>query len=298
MHYASGNIFYNSNVDQFVMAAIVSCAINLVRTSLKYFFPESKNSFLIDRSPYGLPLSARRHQIITDEELANRRLVIIGDVHGCYDELVELLDKCRVHHGNILPIFVGDLVNKGPKNAEVVKLVRSLGAFSVRGNHDEVVLREWQRYREGLELRKEYSWLNDLSKEDLDWMFDLPYTISIPSRNMIVVHAGLVPGVPIEEQDLNYLIHIRDVTFDTTNSCWVGSKKSTPNSKPWASVWTGPYHVYFGHDAIRLLQEYTFATGLDTGCVYGGSLTAVMPEIEGRSIVHIQSHAVYRKPGK
>lgn len=281
------------------MAAFVSCAVNLVRTSLKYFFPQSNNSFPIERSPYGLPLSARRHQIITKDELANRRLVIVGDVHGCYDELVELLDKCGVQDGNSLTVFVGDLVNKGPKNAAVVKLVRSLGAYCVRGNHDEVVLREWQQYQEGLQMRKEFNWLTELSKEDLDWMFGLPYTISIPSRKTIVVHAGLVPNVPIEQQDLDSLIHVRDVTYDTNNAAWIGSKKSSPNSKPWASVWTGPDHVYFGHDAVRLFQDYDFATGLDTGCVYGGSLTAaVLPEVEGRSVVQVKARAVYRNPEK
>ena len=278
------------------MAALVSCAINFVRTSFKYFFPQSKNSFPIDRSPYGLPLLARRHQIISEDELANRRLVIIGDVHGCYDELVELLDKCHARDGNSLPIFVGDLVNKGPKNAAVVKLVRSLGAYCVRGNHDEVVLREWQRHQDGTQMRGEFHWLNELSNEDLDWMFALPYTISIPSRKMVIVHAGLIPNVPIEEQDLDCLIHIRDVTYDVNTAAWTGSKKSTSSSQPWASVWAGPQHVFFGHDAVRLFQDYEFATGLDTGCVYGGSLTAVIPEAMGRSVVQVKSHAIYKNP--
>lgn len=277
------------------MAGLISRAVRRVKS---LFFPVRTTTAATadQRGPYGLPLPARRHQVITEDELAHRRLVVIGDVHGCYDELVELLDKCQARDGNsCLTVFVGDLVNKGPKSADVVKLVRSISAYCVRGNHDEVALREWQLHRdEGLQLQTQFEWLAELSKDDLDWMFALPYTITIPSLQTIIVHAGLVPGVPVEEQDLGYIIHARDLKLDPSSSKWVGSRKASPGTKPWASVWAGPQHVYFGHDAARLFQDYDYATGLDTGCVYGGSLTAVFPE-DNRKIIQVKSHAVYRK---
>lgn len=280
------------------MAAVVAVLTHLFRSALKYIFPASKHSFLIDRGPYGLPLPVRKHQVITEEELGGRNLLVIGDVHGCYDELVELLAKCNGRDPNLCVIFVGDLMNKGPKSAEVVQLVRGMGAYCVRGNHDEVSLREWQKYCEGgVPLSHEFQWLKSLSNDDLLWASELPYTISIPSKNIVVVHAGLVPGVGLECQHLDDLLHLRDVLFVPHSSKWAGFKKPCDDSVPWASAWPGPEHIYFGHDAKRFFQSYDHATGLDTGCVYGGKLTAVFP-LEGDRTVQVESHGIYHKPGR
>jgi len=87
----------------------------------------------------GPPLS---HYVISDNELAGRRLFIVGDIHGCLDEFQLLLNKADVTVDNTLIVCCGDLVNKGPKSCETVAFVRSLGSTavrSVRGNHDERV---------------------------------------------------------------------------------------------------------------------------------------------------------------
>lgn len=74
------------------------------------------------------------------------RVIIVGDVHGCYEELRLLLGECSFDEDRDLLIFVGDLVNKGPASVEVVRFVRSLAlkgvAYSVLGNHDETLLRQ------------------------------------------------------------------------------------------------------------------------------------------------------------
>lgn len=70
--------------------------------------------------------------------------MIVGDVHGCHEELLQLLDKCGAD-ANTTVILVGDLVNKGPFSAEVVSYARKNGVLSVRGNHDEALLKDIHR---------------------------------------------------------------------------------------------------------------------------------------------------------
>ena len=280
------------------MAALMALCTYLFRSSLKYVFPRSKHNFLVERTPYGLPVPACVHQTITKEELDGRKLMVVGDVHGCFDELVELLDKCEGWGPDVCLVFVGDLINKGPKNAEVVQLVREMGAYCVRGNHDEVCLLGWQNYLEGREsLSPKLEWMKKLSGEELRWLFELPFTISIPSLSVCVVHAGLLPRLPLDQQSHDDMLHMRDVSYDPTLASWLSHKSAMEGTVPWASAWKGPPHVYFGHDAIRRLQVYSFATGLDTGCVYGGKLTAAFP-LEGNRIVQVEAHCVHHKPGR
>ena len=108
------------------------------------------------------------------------RVCIIGDVHGCLDELKDLLD--RVFKANdkekTTVIFVGDLVNKGPFSAETVEYVRTMeNTYCVRGNHDDYVVKRGQN---GF---KAQPWEAKLTQEDREYLKTLPYSISLPSLN-------------------------------------------------------------------------------------------------------------------
>ena len=248
-------------------------------------------------SPYGVSLPKILHRTLTEEDhLLHRKLLVVGDVHGCCDELEELLDKTNGRSKDICVIFVGDLVNKGPKNAEVIKLAHNIRSFCVRGNHDEVCMREWERsIKENKPLPQSFQWMKDLTKDEIAWFFDMPYSLSLPSRNLLVVHAGLVPQVPLQEQKVEHLITMRNVYYDVEDNCWKGAS-STKEGEPWINQWAGPAHIYFGHDAVRKLQQGSYATGLDTGCVYGGSLTGVFPH--NRQLVSVPAKKAHKDPFK
>lgn len=201
------------------------------------------------------------------------RHVFIGDVHGCLDELEALLKKLQPRPTDRL-VFVGDLVAKGPDSAGVVARVRELGAACVRGNHDEAVLRVRRAHQQGIDVpRVKKTHLNvaaRLREADWLWLEQLPLFLRFPELDSIVVHAGVVPGKPLERQHPDDLMTMRTIRPQGTAS------PRLEDGQRWAPLYPGPAHVIFGHDAISGLQRESFATGIDTGCVYGRELTALI----------------------
>ncbi len=88
------------------------------------------------------PKPSDYHRLISDEESKTiARLIVIGDVHGCLNELKLLLHQCEYcYHNNDRVLLLGDLVNKGPYSAEVIQFARENNFFSIRGNHDDFAL--------------------------------------------------------------------------------------------------------------------------------------------------------------
>lgn len=216
-----------------------------------------------------------------------RRTLVIGDVHGCSAELQDLLDACAYAEGDRI-VFVGDLVAKGPDSRGVLAMMRKLEAQSVRGNHDQAVLR-WQdpaaraqvpdRGPHHLRLARE------LSEEDWAQLQSLPLWLHLPDLGVLVVHGGVVPGVPLEDHDPELIMNMRTLRPDGTGS------RRPEDGVLWGSVWPGPERVIFGHHATAGLQLHPHALGLDSGCVYGHGLTAViLPEDR---IVTVPSREAY-----
>lgn len=218
------------------------------------------------------------------------RHVFIGDVHGCLDELNALIRKLRPRPEDKL-VFVGDLVAKGPDSAGVVARVRELKALCVRGNHDEAVLRIRRASQQGCELpraKKTHLRVAERLREpDWLWLETLPLYLRFPELGCAVVHAGVVPGKPLERQHPDDLMTMRTLRPQGTAS------SRLEDGELWAPRYPGPEHIVFGHDAISGLQRTPFATGIDTGCVYGRELTAlVLPE---GTLVQVPARRAYRE---
>lgn len=222
------------------------------------------------------------------------RTIIVGDVHGCLDELRDLLRACRRTAADRV-ILVGDLVAKGPDSQGVVQLAREESLLAVLGNHDAKVLSLGGAavppdagkadHASPAGGRKHEAVARTLGAADWSYLNALPLCLPVPEHGVIVVHGGLVAGVPLEQQRRDLMLNMRSVTPDGSPS------KRVEAGVPWASVWPGPAHVVFGHDAVRALQQHPFATGLDTGCVYGRALTAlILPE---RRLVSVPAHRAY-----
>jgi len=200
------------------------------------------------------------------------RGIFIGDVHGCADELQDLLDRLGPTTSDRL-CFVGDLVARGPRSREVLATLRALGAGAVRGNHEARLVAARQaheRGERGPRLSPSHErLLAELDDAELEQLAALPLWLDFPEHGVRVVHAGVLPGTPITAQEPEHLLHLRSIHLDGTPSARLGGRR-------WATLYAGPPHVVFGHDAISGLQLERHAPGLDTGCVYGGALSALV----------------------
>jgi len=228
--------------------------------------------------------------------------ILIGDVHGCAAELSELLSRVGPVEGDQV-LFVGDLVARGPDSPGVLRLIRELGARAVRGNHEERLLSARAARRKGEQGPRlgasHLAVLEALGDEDWAQLESLPLKIDVDEHALRIVHAGVVPGISWENQDPRMVTHLRSIGSDGT--------PSDRHGRLWGTLYEGPPHVVFGHNARLDVQLHPHATGLDTGCVYGGKLTALVlpkgssvPPVESRrdALVQVTAHARHSDYGR
>lgn len=204
------------------------------------------------------------------------RTLIIGDIHGCADELQTLLDAFSPRPEDRI-IAAGDLINRGPDSRKVLELARSHGIQPILGNHELRLLKAWSGNKKGLLRKKDEPTFAQLAAADWEWMQTWPHVLEIPALKALVVHGGFAPGIPWDQQDPDVVTRIQ-----VLNKKGLPAKRTdAPSGRPWAESWTGPEHVYYGHTPRPHPLFHPFATGLDTGCLYGYTLTALaLPEKE------------------
>jgi hypothetical protein len=230
------------------------------------------------------------------------RIILIGDVHGCSSELLELLTRVGPGADDRV-IFVGDLVARGPDSRGALRIAREVAAGVVRGNHEEKLLAAHRARKNGEPLpklgRSHAELLDKLSDEDWAQLEALPLKFDVDELGLRVVHAGIVPGLPWEKQDPWVVTHIRSLTDDNSPSAAWG--------RPWGEAYEGSPHIVFGHNARKKPQLHPHATGIDTACVYGGALTALVlrvgapipPPLERRdALVSIPAKEQYSDYGR
>ena len=243
---------------------------------------------------------------VTDERFRAQqpRIVVVGDVHGCLEELKQLLRAVDFSPGDVL-LFLGDLVTKGPDSRGVVKLAREAGAIGVRGNHDFEVVRWCEALRDAPDRRSvllanEHAQVAaSLSPADAAWLKNCPWYVHSPDLGMLFVHAGMVPWVPPRKQNPRLMMNMRSILRDNTvltghqghPGLLSGDLGDHDRGSSWARYWKGPETIVYGHDAQRGLQLFERAVGIDTACVYGGRLTCmVLPE---RKLVSVPAKKAY-----
>jgi protein phosphatase len=242
---------------------------------------------------------------------------VIGDVHGCFDELIELLAK--LGYGveqtagpdgrpvfSVQPppgrkaVFVGDLVDRGPNVPAVLRLVLGMAAagnaLCVLGNHDDKLLRHLRgnpvKISHGLAASLEQLAAEPESfRASVRAFFEgLPSHYLFDGGRLVVSHAGL-------REDLQGRVGAKVRTFclygDTTGET---DAHGLPVRLDWAAGYKGSAAVVYGHTPVPAAEWVHRTINIDTGCVFGGRLTALRyPEKE---LVSVPARRVYCEPGR
>lgn len=254
-----------------------------------------------------------REKLWNDKKDEKGSFDIIGDIHGCFDELKELLEKLDYiieentqgyfninHPENRRVIFLGDLVDRGINSPKVLKLVMSMiedkKAFCVIGNHDYKLLRKLNGknvslthgIKETLEqLEKETEEFKEKTRLFLNslishYIFD--------EGKLVVSHAGLKESM-----------HGRG-SAAVRSFCMYGETTGEidefglPVRYNWASEYSGKPMIVYGHTPVLYPEWFNNTIDIDTGCVFGGKLTALRyPE---RELISVDAKKVYYEPSK
>ncbi len=255
-----------------------------------------------------------RERLLTDFRDQHGPFDVIGDVHGCRSELESLLDRLgyalvrdedgrpvdATHPDGRRPIFVGDLVDRGPDTPGVLRLVMGLveagHALCVPGNHEHKLVRALDgrnvKISHGLEttLAQLDDETEEFRQQVKDFCYGLVSHLVLDDGRLVVAHAGLKEAYHGRASG-----RVRSFALygDTTGET---DEYGLPVRYPWADDYRGNAMVLYGHTPTPEAEWINNTMCLDTGCVFGGKLTALRyPE---REVVSVPAEKVWYEPAK
>lgn len=224
------------------------------------------------------------------------KIDVIGDVHGCYSELVALFEKLGykkeqniyVHPDKRIPVFIGDITDRGPDSIKVIQLVYEMvvkhkKAKYVPGNHCNKLYRFFLgnnvQQKHGLETTvAEYEALDNKQQGHVSNQFmrlyeEAPLYLQLPEANAIVAHAGIKKSyIGRHDKKVKTFVLYGDITgkFD---------EDGKPIRRDWAQHYDGDTWIVYGHTPVLEPRIVNKTINIDTGCVFGNKLTAFrLPE--------------------
>ena len=289
-----------------------------LRRGLRGLQKEGFRQVQIMKSPEEVDaLQIERQPLWTDNRGDHGPFDIIGDIHGCFDELAELLRSLGYqidpfepdaedlilarHPEGRIAFFVGDITDRGPRNLDALRLVMGMceegSGRCVVGNHD-FKLNKWLKGRSvtqthGLDLTvAELEQTSDaFRKQAGEFIWDLRSHAWLADGKLVIAHAGLK-----EEMHGRGSGHVRNFAMfgETTGEV---DEFGLPVRLEWARDYRGKADVVFGHTPMSEAEWLNHTMCIDTGCVFGGKLTALRwPERETVSVPAKKQYAVPAKP--
>lgn len=301
--------------DRDIRPDVIRRQISQLRRSLRGLKREGFRNFVyVLSSPEQVEsVKIERQKLWTDRTDEHGPFDIIGDIHGCYDELLELLQKIGYdikietdgktfvsHPEGRKVVFVGDYVDRGPKVAEVLRIVMDMykngDAICVPGNHDVKLARalRGKNVNRTHGLAESMSQLENESEEFksqvADFIEGLISHYVLDDAKLVVAHAGMK-----QEMQGRASGRVREFALygETTGET---DEFGLPERLNWAEEYRGTATVVYGHTPVPEPQWINRTINVDTGCVYGGRLTALRyPE---RELESVPAHSTYYEPAK
>ncbi len=219
----------------------------------------------------------------------NSRKIIIGDLHGTFDCLQELLLKVNYKVGDVI-IFTGDLTDRGPQVKECLDFARTNpNTYTILSNHEAKLIRYLRGNKVNTDMMQETLMQCDgyFDASFKVWLESLPYIIKF-DENKYVVHAGINPSYPIDKQNEHDVLYIRHFNKERNSM----HDHSAPAWYTYDNV--GLEKIYFGHQPMPDTHVAGRHIALDGGAVFGQILRAAVIEIDGsESIVEVKAAKAY-----
>ncbi|HEX2106624.1 MAG TPA: metallophosphoesterase [Nitrososphaera sp.] len=229
-----------------------------------------------------------------------KKVTIIGDIHGCYDELNQLLDTIDWSPNKHILILTGDLIDRGPKIRETLMFAMTTpSVYSLMSNHEHKLLRYIQgRQVQTTSLAKTIQQCGEAFLRDPSlskWLESLPWIVRF-ANSSYVVHAGIRPDRPIDKQRMDHCIYMRTWNPKTR-------KISNEGIDPWwyeyPYLYSSQRHhsapsirIFFGHQRQDKAWVSHWACALDGGVVFGGTLRAYTQD---KGIIEIEAERAYER---
>lgn len=225
------------------------------------------------------------------------RYIVIGDIHGCAQELLDLLELVDLHPNDKV-ISIGDIIHKGPDEVECIRIMDKYSCEYILGNHEEKQLR-WEKHNQiflntgkknPMKNVEDYNPLPDFAKNWLKKNARIFMTIHAGEQEYMLVHGGIEPRMRIipssnnpwalSNKEKSYFWKVLRTRYVNPDGKMVSLGKETEEDVYWADVYDGRFgHVIFGHQPFpnrNAPRVYEHATGIDLGCVYGNVLCAAI----------------------